>query len=689
MIRFPLRFGFQACLLFLTAIALCLSPLAVAQDITASLQDGGVETTAAVTANTNSTQIDTYAYAVITDYTLWEEGYWVAVEGDLSDNGSWVDSNYQDDGFTSAMTSLSDPINLGDVYGILATSGVCWWEDDGDGLGYENCDYPWTEVYLYGTLGVPSISSISPNGGTMGTSGTITVQGENLVDPFTGNASAAITGSGVTLTANSNPTDTSVGLNFSIASNATAGNQNLTLNNRFGTSNAETFTVGYPPAVVNNISPSVWTAGQSTSVTITGQNFGTAPTLSVNAAGVSLSLNSASPDGKTIQATATVALTAPSESVTVSVQPGYAGQGFYCVCNGQPPNGTDTATVQPVTPTPQINFNGSNISGTTQSVMAGQQIALSVPTPSGYSIQSQSWSFSNQSAITGGFTNTAGTGQPSPTGGGQEAADPDLTQNSLTFYWVNPRDNGETVTYTYTLNNGQSASTTATFNIDGPTVNLIATMPTDGSGVQIYDLNSYKWLGLTGVTGKQNTTTGIHFASNGAMIPGGTNGLFTWVQLISNSQDEYLNSSGNTLEAATMGLDTNFPYDLDDITDDRPSIQLLNEGEAWRTFTATMYLMWDPGLPSGCHVAYNDLVLDPTTGGYKGTSHPSTCLSIPIPLSAVTWHWSGCAINTLSQQTDSDGSTSTWLRSTSNGCPKQTLGTPVPAQFPTWTTLGN
>jgi len=621
-----------------------LSSLAGAQDIAYSLQNSGVETTAAFSANTSSTQVDTYAYAVITDYTLWEEGYWVAVEGDLYDNGSLVDDSYQDNGFTSAKASLSDPINLGHVYGILATSGVCWWEDEGDGFGYEDCDAPWTQAYLYGTLGAPSISSISPNSGIIGKSGTITVSGQDLIDPFTSKASAAITGSGVTLSVNGTPSNTSVALNYSIASNAAAGNQSLTLSSRLGTSNSEQFTVGYPPAVVSNVSPSVWTAGQSTSVTITGQNFGTAPTLSVNATGVSLTLNSASPDGTTIQATATVALTAPSESVTVTVQPGYAGQGFYCVCNGQPSTGTDTATVQPVTPTPQITFNGSNISGTTQSVVAGQQIALSVPTPSGYSIQSQSWQFSNQSAITGGFVNgdcTLGT-QPSASAGSCEAGDPNLTQNSLTFYWVNPGDNGETVTYTYTLNNGQPASATATFNIGGPTGTLIPAeylQTTDSATVVTNPTNASAAMQMQ--NSPRLSTAGVVFIES-ASLP--STGKVIWVQIlnsVTNSQLVQWGAAYTPPSSASNQLDGVYPYPGGNpayTTNDSPNKYLYSLlGEAAESFDATMYALWDPVLPAGCTPANTN------ASTYKSTA--STCTSSPIPLGSVRWRWSACAIN--------------------------------------------
>ncbi|MGO8788439.1 MAG: hypothetical protein ACLQVL_13810 [Terriglobia bacterium] len=319
-------------------------------------------------------------------------------------------------------------------------------------------------------------------------------------------------------------------------------------------------------------------------------------------------------------------------------------------------------------------FNGQNISSTTQSVVAGQQIALSVPTPNGYSVQSQTWSFSNQSAITGGFTNSAGTGQPSATGGGQEADDPPLDQNSLTFYWVDPGDNGETVTYTYTLNNGQKASATATFNIGGPTGNLLlqANMKTDGSGVQV--LAGPK-LSTTGIP-LGTTQVGITFTSN-ATPPPGYNQSFTWVQIIGGVQNQYINSNGPFATPASpeSGIDNTYPYAnaSPTATNDTPSTALPSiYGEGWESFTAAMFLMWDPALPTGCTPAS-------TNATYQSTA--STCTSIPIPLSSVTWHWSGCAINTLSNQTNG----TTWLLSTSNGCPVQTLGASQSAGFPEWT----
>ena len=62
--------------------------------------------------------------------------------------------------------------------------------------------------------------------------------------------------------------------------------------------------------------------------------------------------------------------------------------------------------------------------------------------------------------------NTAQTGPPSGSGGGGPVP-AILTQSSATFYFINP-GGSETATYKWVLNNG-NASSTADFNIQGPT----------------------------------------------------------------------------------------------------------------------------------------------------------------------------------------------------------------------------
>ena len=134
----------------------------------------------------------------------------------------------------------------------------------------------------------PSITSINPNSVATGKSGTIEVEGDNLVDPFTNQLAPAASGSGVNLSVTGTPSSTHVSLNYSVDSNASSGNRSLTVAPRFGTSNGDNLAVGYPAAVVTSLSPSVWQAGTNFTLSISGTGFGTAPTVYVSgAAGVS------------------------------------------------------------------------------------------------------------------------------------------------------------------------------------------------------------------------------------------------------------------------------------------------------------------------------------------------------------------------------------------------------------------
>jgi hypothetical protein len=366
-----------------------------------------------------------------------------------------------------------------------------------------------------------------------------------------------------------------------------------------------------------------------------------------------------------ISTSVSIALDAPDGPATVMVQShGSGGNGFVQGTPGQSSSGSNTAAINSApAPIPQIMFNGANISGTTQPVMAGQQIALSVPTPSGFTIASQSWSFSNQSAITGGFTNAAGNGQPSASGGGQEAADPALTQNALTFYWVNPGDNGETVTYTYTLDNGRSASATATFNIGGPTGNLL---PSAFAQSNITGTSLTNPQGAAATMSMTNSPTkagvGVFLNDNAQPVanavqcppsqgapPTAGCGQLIWVQILNSVTQLQIVSSGDTFTPsnASNQLDGTYPYfngpGYANATWDSPSRGLLHSwGEGAEPFSATMYVLWDPALPAGCTPAWTDT----TTLPYY-TPHASQCTSIPIPLGSVQWSWSACAINAL------------------------------------------
>jgi len=264
---------------------------------------------------------------------------------------------------------------------------------------------------------------------------------------------------------------------------------------------------------------------------------------------------------------------------------------------------------------------------------------------------------------------------------GKKVELPSLNSSGLTFYWVDSGDSRQ-VTYEYTASNGRSNRATATFNVKGLTGNLkmTPTTRTDGSGVQLTTNGSEVFLEKTGVSvpGVANPV-GISFQSN-ATPSSGYNQSFTWVQILNNVQRKVIDP-GVPPEDPQSGLDNFYPYGnaTPTTTNDTPGTELLvTDGEFWQTFSATMYLMWDPALtndPSGCTPALTDQKAK--------KSKQSTCMSIPIPLSSVTWHWSGCAINTLSPQTGVNGTT--WILSRERECPKEPIGTVQLSDFPQWT----
>jgi hypothetical protein len=673
----------------------CIANTAIMDD------EGEVEATVEMAAN--QSEVDGYVEVDNFSYELYDDIEYVGAEGDLYDGSSLVSSPPDDYEYDAAFAFPAASTHVGDVYTLDGWAGACYYYDEEGDCEFANLGY----LPLQLQTGAPSISRINPNSGTIGDQGkTITVTGENLVDDF-GASGVSITG-GVTAQVDQNSSSTQATIDYSIPSSATAGQQTLTMANSFGNSNGEQFTVGYPPAVVTNVSPATWTAGQNNiAVTITGQNFGTAPTLSISAPGVTVSGYTANPNGQSIQATVNVAVNAPNEAVQITVQPGYTGKNFYCgSCNGGSPNGTDTANVQQSLPAPTIAIQNSG----TNTPFAGQQVTLQVSAPNGFIISpgSQTWTFGNASDAVANYiityngttpTNACyvpvvpGSGTGICTGSVFSLTNPTLGP----FYFIVPGAT-ETVTVaaSYQMADGSTSapvsSAPQSFNIQGPTVNLQAAMPTDGTGVQIYAYSGNEFLGIWGVPGDDlNPITGIYFKGNATNVPSNVQSLLTWVQIISTQQSKDIESSGVVPSPVKIGLDSSFPYDLADNTSDRPADELLSDaGEDWRTFTATMYTMWDPSLPSGCTPAYSTSVLNPD-GSYTLKSYPSQCTqSIPIPLSSVTYHWSGCAINTLVNQREPDGSDSTWLESTLSGCPKQTLGTPgTTSQFPTWTTLGN
>jgi len=321
----------------------------------------------------------------------------------------------------------------------------------------------------------------------------------------------------------------------------------------------------------------------------------------------------------------------PTESVNVSVtNNGYGGFGF-AGAHGQSSTSSQAsasvAALQAVTP--NIKFNGSDVVGTTQNVVVGQQIVLSedVPSPQNQNIASRSWNVTSGTAV-GGYQ--------ASTSGGAVSALPTSNAPSYTLYWVYP-GSSLTVTYNYTLTNGQTSPTvTATFNVTGPS-SVIAYVC--GGILPANGCTANGPLGAVGVeqagTGAAlefgvGNVNGIIFTVSAASSP---LGVFSFIQLINSVNTTYYQTGGITCpDNVGAGLDKSLPYGYaippsssnnpPTTTDDSPGVPLFSDDtEVKTTLSATMYVMW--------------------------TSTTATN-PIQVPIGTVSWGYSGDAIQNLS-----------------------------------------
>ena len=463
---------------------------------------------------------------------------------------------------------------------------------------------------------------------------------------------------------------TALDLNYALTTSATTGQQTITLKNNWGTATAS-FTVNDPSPTITGISPSTWIAGNSYNITITGNNFGTAPSISITGPSGSISANVTSGSDTSIAANIMVPANSASGPATVTVtSTGFGGSGFFSGNGGNSPSSSSTTPqVVATTPTPQIMFNGQSISGKTNiQVFAGQKISLSVAAPSGsgLSITSQTWFFGNSADVVGGYNASTSGGFVVPVTG--------VSNSNLVFYFINPGKT-ESITVNVTYSNGKSASSTATFNVQGPTnVNITSTV-----GQTPLYLNSIEnpTLKLAGVA---DTNAGIEFQAT-SNLPPSNQGEYSWVQTITKDTTYFLGNIDNSptaryqcpvITGSTTQLDTEYPYSVvsstngvpSDTATDSPSLGLQFGETAW-SFAPTMYLMWVPNADSTCN------------GGI---------CSIPIPLARVNWSWSWDAISTLTLQ---DSTESQWIlnacsKANSNGCVLSSPNTDPNQAYPTW-----
>jgi|GEM_PF-3142586 hypothetical protein len=663
--------------------------------------DCALESVAVIFDTTSPSHLDVLSE---TDVNLdAQDDGWAAYDcGSAFEDDEFLDGGCaDDDGSGTAALDGSIPINAiqsTHLYSLFTDSYLADVLDDDFACDDEDPDFCFAIVTTgieFLPIGPIKVNTVSPLFITVGTSGTLTITGENLSNPFGGPPSnmqthhVGGTGSGFTISTPSFGPDGSGGTApYQADQNATVGQWTVGVSYTMGdtvlsSTNVGSLTIGYPPASITNVTPQPWVGGQSNlNVTITGQNFGTNPTLTISGAGVTLVSFTPNLNGQSISATVNIDLNAPSGSALIDVAPGY-NQPFVCACAGSG-HGISSANVQAaIAPSPQIIFNGNNVAGTTQSVFAGQQIALTGIPPVGFSVASASWSSLSPQNMVGGYGNGLG-GPPDPRGGHPLPTPstncPASGNCNFTYYYVSAGT--DTLALTYTLSNGTTSSATVTFNVTGPGGNILpnAFLQPDSTGVVLTNAtNGAAFMQM----GNAPTAPSVGVSINdNVSLPRGN---VIWVQILqSTTFTQIFDPSGGVIPPSNLGLglDGGYPYPPRFVSltgpntaTDAPGRFLSSSmGQGTDTFDAIMYAMWDPAIPAGGQGSCTTAHVDTTTTPY--TYIASTCASIPVPLGSVEWKWSACAVN------HGAGSTPNW----GVQCGAGKALTPVITDFPQWST---
>jgi hypothetical protein len=584
-----------------------------------------------------------------------------ATQSSISDIPDMVGSRIP----SGAMTGIAilAPASVSPDHPDNSESVDCRWQCNGSSQSSaEGIDGPALQVHFTQPECpvIPFVSSISPPYGSLGTNYPVTISGGN----FSSGDRISI-GDGITATIRS-LTSSEIQATFNIPLTSNTGEELVSVETSEGLySNRQESNVGDPTPQITSVTPSTWPAGAVTSITITGTGFGTNPSVTVSGTGISQPTITRA-NNTTITALVSVAPCAPGQTgVPLMVtSTGFSGNGFYPTYPGQLPDGTYAIAVQPESaPNPQIIFDGQNIAdGAAQPVVTGQQISLSINTsnfPSGLTISSQQWGNPPGTAVENYEASTNGGGQVIP-------LSPPFTNSSFTFYWADSSQSNRAITYSYTLCNGvPGAQETATFNVSGPTNPSVSVQEGD---VGLTNNNGVLEMVLSGLP-YGGGLTGMIFTASANDLPSG--GEFVWVQTLGGDAFTLLSQTHGLQQCTDLAsnsplpdLDTQYPYNGTGGTNnntarDQPLIQLISPYvSVSRAFSATMYLMWNPDLPS----------------------------SIPVPLGFITWEFSGNAINTLFPQ-GVNPSSPTWgiacYQDGRNGC----QGTFIPSlTWPTWDT---
>jgi len=630
-------------------------------------QDDGcaLESFAVLYNDTNATTLDALSQTSVT-VDSFDDGFYAFVCGTLTKDGNTIagPNCASDNGSGAAIVAGPFAITLTSTPATFAVFTDSYYDYYPDG----GCESGGTCLLVVRTsasamLGKPTITSVSPPYVFVGTNGTLTLNGENFVDPFgdptTIQTSNSFHGTGFSVTTGSVGYSQATA-SYSAALTASTGNWDIGITYFLGSTDFVfeylNFMVGDPTPTISSVSPSSWAAGQTNiPVTIKGSGFGSNPVLVI--AGVTSSISSHSdnglPGGAVINANVTVPGCATGSALITVSSTGYNGSGFGNAYPGQLSYVITNGTILPAPALAPI------IGGTKSPVAVGQQISLSGTVPTQACITATTWDWqlpTPQGTTVGGYHASAASGvtlDPLPVN----------TNPSYAFYWVYPGT--FTVSAKYTLVNGQiSPTTTATFAVKGLTGGPLSntnygSLTVDNlTGCPAQPAGPYLVYGnvkgpAPGCPGATTGTPGIVFDVSKYGQPSA--GTFSWVQLIGSDTTTDTHSDGTKITCTTSaGIDLSYPYGshpTPTTANDAPQAPLPTTfATVSRSFVATMYPLWTSNMPS----------------------------SIPVPIGNQGWQFSG-------QTTQIAGK---WQKPTGNGTVKAFTpanGSQPNKGYPSWT----
>ncbi len=140
-------------------------------------------------------------------------------------------------------------------------------------------------------LGAPTLTGVTPNQGSQGTTVAVTLTGAGFV---AGATTVAVSGADVSVTNVAVESATSLTANFVLSAASATGARSVTVTTAAGTSGAQTFTINLPPGAgtptLTSVSPSEGVRGTTVAVTLTGTNFVVGAT-TTNVAGGGVTVN--------------------------------------------------------------------------------------------------------------------------------------------------------------------------------------------------------------------------------------------------------------------------------------------------------------------------------------------------------------------------------------------------------------